>query len=115
SKGSTAMDLAGIGGVMAVKDGAAIVGKTALAAGFERKNWKASKPAATTASATVTPTSLRPALRGMESLGKTSSARLIPSGVISNAHERMSAAGKPETITTTKTFITQGGASKVGN
>jgi len=54
-------------------------------------------------------------VRGViDSLGPTSSARLIPSGVNSNAHARTSAIGKPSATTATTTFITQAGASNVG-
>src|SRR6266404_1627041 len=82
---------------------------------LERVNWKRSNPAARTATTTMIAISLRPVLRVIDSLGATSSARLIPSGVISKAQARIRATGKPRTRTTTKTFITQAGASKVGN
>ena len=104
----------------AIADGAAAAGAEAVESGvlfenFGRRNWNASKPAAITASATVIPTSFRPVLRLIGSLGRTSSARLIPSGVSSKAQARMSATGKPRMMTETNTFITQPGASKVGN
>jgi len=51
----------------------------------------------------------------MNSLGEMLSVRFIPSGVISKAQAMTSAMGKPAAITVTKTFITQPGASKVGN
>ena len=51
----------------------------------------------------------------IDSLDDTSSERLIPSGVSSNAHAKTSATGNPNITTLTKTFITQVGASKVGN
>src|SRR5438552_19052410 len=58
---------------------------------------------------------LLPGLRVFDSSGATSSERRIPSGVSSNAHARISATGKPRITAVTNTFITQGGASKVGN
>jgi hypothetical protein len=83
---------------------------TALLFAFDRSNWKASKPAAITASAIVIPTSFRPVLRVIDSLGKTSSARLIPSGVSSNAHASTSAIGKPSATKTTSVCTTHSGA-----
>src|SRR4030095_5376595 len=65
--------------------------------------------------AMIKKSSLRPVLRVTDLLRSTSSARLIPSGVSSNAQARISAIGKPSAITATKTFIVHGGASKVGN
>jgi hypothetical protein len=50
----------------------------------------------------------------MDLLGSISDSRLIPSGVISKAHERIRAAGNPRTIAATNTFMGYGGASKVG-
>src|SRR6266576_3391901 len=47
-------------------------------------------------------------------LGSTSDSSLIPSGVISNAHEKISATGKPKMMTMINIFITQNGASKAG-
>ena len=70
---------------------------------------------AITASTTVIATILRPVRRVIDLSGCTSDSRTIPSGVISNAHEKISAAGKPSAIRATKTFITHGGASNVGN
>ena len=57
----------------------------------------------------------RPAFGAFDSRGVTSSARLIPSGVRSNAHARISATGNPRMTAVTNTFITHVGASKVGN
>src|SRR5205823_14801903 len=45
----------------------------------------------------------------------TSSERLSPSGVRSNAQARISATGKPRITAVTNTFITHEGASNVGN
>src|SRR5256885_1717853 len=50
----------------------------------------------------------------MTSFGETSAVRFIPCGVISNAHEIKMAKTKPSARNTTKTFINQPGASKVG-
>ena len=72
------------------------------------------RPAAMTASTTVMPTIFRPVCGVIDWSGATSDSRLIPSGVISKAHEKTSATGKPRMIIVTKTFITQAGASKVG-
>ena len=52
---------------------------------------------------------------GMNSSGETSAVRYIPCGVISNAHAMISASTNPAAITVTNTFITQPGASNVGN
>src|SRR5437016_12492009 len=49
------------------------------------------------------------------SSGETSTVRFIPSGVISNAQEIVTAKMKPSARKTVKAFITQVGASKVGN
>ena len=57
---------------------------------------------------------LRPDFGVFDSCGVTSSARLIPSGVSSNAHARISATGKPRITALTNTFITHEGASNVG-
>src|SRR5439155_26970804 len=57
---------------------------------------------------------LRPAFGILDFCVVTSSARLIPSGVSSNAHARISATGNPRITAVTNTFITHGGASNVG-
>jgi len=57
----------------------------------------------------------RPVRRVIDSVGPTSSVRLIPSGVSSKAQARISATGKPRKTIVTNTFITHAGASKVGN
>ena len=71
--------------------------------------------AAITASTAVRLTILRPVRVVLDLPGSISDSRLIPSGVISKAQEKTSATGKQRTITITKTFMTQAGASKVGN
>jgi hypothetical protein len=45
---------------------------------------------------------------------QSASVGLIPLGVISNAHGKISATGKPKMRTMINTFITHGGASKAG-
>src|ERR1051326_5382833 len=60
-----------------------------------RNRLKASRPAATTASAIVTATIFLPVRRLIDSLGSISDSSLIPSGVISNAQEKIRATGKP--------------------
>ena len=57
----------------------------------------------------------RPVRRVIDSVGPTSSVRLIPSGVSSKAQAKISAIGKLDAIAATKTFITHAGASNVGN
>src|SRR6266480_1584271 len=54
---------------------------------------------------------------GMErtSSAETSAVRFIPSGVISNAHEIATARMKPSARNTVSAFMTQVGASNVGN
>jgi hypothetical protein len=69
--------------------------KAAVLSHFDRKDWKASKPPAITARTTVILTNFRPVRGVIDSLGATSSARLIPSGVISNAQVRTTAIGNP--------------------
>ena len=56
----------------------------------------------------------RPVFCVIDSLGRTSSARLIPSGVSSKAQAKTSAIGKPKRTTRITTFNTHGGASNVG-
>jgi hypothetical protein len=51
----------------------------------------------------------------MTSSGETFSVRFIPCGVISKAQAMTSAIGNPAATIVTKTFMTQAGASKVGN
>jgi hypothetical protein len=51
----------------------------------------------------------------MNSSGERSSVRFIPCGVISKAHAMISAMTNPAAMTVTNPFITQPGASKVGN
>ena len=51
----------------------------------------------------------------MTSSGETSAVRFIPSGVISKAHEIIRATTKPSARNTVNAFITQLGASNVGN
>jgi hypothetical protein len=57
-------------------------------------------------------TIFRPVRRAIDLLGSISDSSLIPSGVISNAHENISATGKPKMMTMIKIFITHGGVSK---
>jgi hypothetical protein len=52
--------------------------------------------------------------RADDGIASASSARLSPSGVISNAHAKMSAMGKPMAIKNTINRITQFGTSKTG-
>jgi hypothetical protein len=59
-------------------------------------------------------TIFRPARRLIDLLGSISDSSLIPSGVISNAHEKTSATGKPKIMTMINIFITHSGASKAG-
>src|SRR6266850_1019971 len=56
-----------------------------------------------------------PALGAIACVCGTSSERLSPSGVRSNAQARISATGKPRITAVTNTFITHEGASNVGN
>ena len=58
--------------------------------------------------------SFRPVERAMDSPLGTSSVRLIPSGVSSNAHAITNAIGNPAATSAIKTFITHAGASKAG-
>src|SRR5207245_4646524 len=81
---------------------------------FERTNAYTNKPAATTASAIVIATIFRPVRRLIDLLGSISDSSLIPSGVISNAHEKISATGKPKMMTIINILITHAGASKAG-
>jgi hypothetical protein len=71
-------------------------------------------PAAITARTTVVPTIFRPVWRVIDSLGAISDSRLIPSGVISNAHDRISATGKPRMSSSTTSRTAQFGISKNG-
>src|SRR4051812_5817362 len=93
-----------------------LFGEIRLVATFDRdrKSWNTSKAAATAARATVIPTIFRPVRGAIDLLSSTSDSRLIPSGVISNAQDKTSAAGNPRIRTTTNTFIVHAGASKVG-
>src|SRR6476469_10254816 len=79
-----------------------------------RKSWKTSKAPATAARATVIPTILRPVRGAIDLVSSTSDSRLIPSGVISNAHERASATGKPRREAIRHALSIQDGASKAG-
>src|SRR5438874_5930897 len=81
---------------------------------FERKSRYTNNPAATTASAIVTATIFRPVRRAIDLFGSISDSSLIPSGVISKAHEKISATGKPKMMTMINTFIAHDGASKAG-
>src|SRR5438132_13974284 len=78
-----------------------------------RANWNVSNPAASTAAATTIAVHFRPAFSVFDSRGATSSARLIPSGVSSNAHARFKATGNPRMTAETTTFFTHDGHSKV--
>src|SRR5438067_53150 len=80
-----------------------------------RSNSKTRSPVASNATLTITAANFRLLQYGMTSPGEISAVRFIPSGVISNAHEMNTAKRKPSARSTTKTFITHGGASKVGN
>src|SRR6266705_291379 len=80
-----------------------------------RKRSKSRIEMTSSRTAMIKKSSLRPVLRLTDLLRSTSSARLIPSGVSSNAQARITATGNPSAITATKTFIVHGGASKVGN
>ena len=71
-------------------------------------------PAATTANATVAATIFLPVRRLTDLLGSISDSSLIPSGVISNAHDKISATGKPRMMTMMNVFIAHDGASKAG-
>jgi hypothetical protein len=79
-----------------------------------RTNWNTISPAATTARKATIAVSFRPVLRVIDWLGETSSARTIPSGVISKAHANTTANGKPRVRAAIKIFIVHVGASKVG-
>src|SRR6266566_3744613 len=108
SNGNTATDLSSVA-VGAVCFGDSILGDLRV-----RTNWNASSAAASTAAVTITAVHLLPGFRVFDSLGVTSSERRSPSGVSSNAHARIRATGKPRITAVTNTFITHGGASKVG-
>ncbi len=62
----------------------------------------------------VTATIFRPVRRAIDLFGSISDSSLIPSDVISNAQEKISATGKPKMMTRINIFITHGGASKAG-
>jgi hypothetical protein len=101
TSGSTA-DFAADGNTGADRAGAAIV------AGFGAKlNTQARGDQA---SAIVIPTNFRPVRNVMDSLGATSSVRLIPSGVSSKAHARTSALGNPSKTITISVCATHSGA-----
>src|SRR2546421_2775215 len=93
--------------------GAAVIGGEA---GLVRKRLKASNPAAITATATMNVANFRRLQVGSfaATSGGTSSVRFRPSGVASNAHEIITEITNPKARKTTKAFITQVGASKVG-
>src|SRR5206468_8338671 len=85
SNGRTAMLLPGIS--TAAFD--PVDGKTAAALGdFERRSRNARRPAAATPSTIVSATIFRPVWGVMELSGSISDSRLMPSGVISNAHDK---------------------------
>src|SRR6266576_2686739 len=102
---STATDLLVIG--------APIVG--GRADGLVRKRLKASRPAAITAIATMNVANFRGLQVGRTASAGMFSVRLRPSGVASNAQEIVTEMTNPKARKTTKAFITQAGASNVGN
>ncbi len=110
--GSTAIDFSGMVSAGLVGNGVDVAAESRISLG--RSICKTSKPAATTASATVIPTSLRPVLRLTNSLGSISDSSLIPSGVISNAHDKTSATGNPRASSKTTRRMAQFGTSKNG-
>ena len=81
-----------------------------LAGTVVRLNLNVAPNGVTVASTTVIATNFRPVRRAIASSGATSSTRLIPSGVSSNAHARISAMGKPSSTAMMKIFMTHGGA-----
>src|SRR6266516_4783305 len=101
SNGKTAIDLFEI----VAADGDVDLGRT---------NWKISKPVATTANTIVRATILRPVWCVIDLPDSISDSRTIPSGVISNAHEKTSATGKPAISTNTTSRTAQFGISKNG-
>src|SRR4029453_4629685 len=111
SNGSTARLLAGISaaGLEAVVD------ETLATVGdFERKNWNASRPEAMIPATIVRPTIFLPVCFLLDPRDLISDSRLIPSGVISKAHDRISATGKPKISSKTTSRIAQFGISKNG-
>src|SRR5437764_14818165 len=62
----------------------------------------------------VTPIILRPVDLVIDLLGETPGSRLIPSGVISKAQDRISATGKPRMSSKTTSRTLQWGISKNG-
>src|SRR5207244_11602398 len=95
--------------------GAACRGGCAGGDGPLRPHGNGDAAAAGTAAITLIAVHFRPPFSDFDPRGATSSARLIPSGVSSNAHARIKATGNPRMTAVTNTFITHGGASKVGN
>src|SRR5438874_6986346 len=91
---------------------AAVVGGVV---GLVRKRLKASRAAAITATATINVANLRELQVGRTASGGTFSVRFRPSGVASNAQEIITEMINPKPRKTTKAFITQVGASKVGS
>src|SRR3954467_9798309 len=82
-----------------------------------RDNWNPSNAAAISATMIMKPANLRRLQVGNAAArsGGTFSVRLRPSGVASNAQEIITEMTNPKARKTTNAFITQGGASNVGN
>src|SRR5438270_3440209 len=80
----------------------------------ERINWKARRPAAITATPIMSAANFFLLHWGMTSSGETFSVRLIPSGVISNAHAITSATGKPTKASTTTAVVRPSGRCNAG-
>src|SRR5207302_11291910 len=79
-----------------------------------RINCKTSRAAAIAAATAVKARILRPVECVIDVAGSISDSRLIPSGVISKAHEKISATGKPRISKSTTSRPAQLGISKIG-